>query len=208
MNLSKFRANWRRTRHLVSLDMGLHARWPKAFRNLPADLTGVRLFTYLLFNLHMFPSVMLYRLQGLFFDSGMERTATFVSRLNHFLYGVTIGHQVRAHGAIMFAHGHIVMDGWTNLGHEVIIDPFVTIGIIESSDQPLSFWGPTIGDYVTIGTGAKVLGKITIGDHAKIGANAVVITDVPPHHTAVGAPARSFPTKAPAIAPAEGGNDE
>ena len=205
MRVTKFRANWRRTRQLVSMDMGLHAKWPRAFRNLPADQSGWRLFLYLLFNLHMFPSVVLYRFQGLLFESGMERAATFVSRLNHFLYGVTIGHQVRACGAVMFAHGHIVMDGWTNLGHEVVIDPFVTIGIMESSDQPLSFWGPTIGNYVTIGTGAKILGRITIGDHAKIGANAVVLDDVPAHHTAVGAPARSFPTKPALDAPEAGG---
>jgi serine acetyltransferase len=54
--------------------------------------------------------------------------------------------------------------------------------------------GATIGDHVNIGTGAKILGPVHIGDYAKIGANSVVVHDVPAHHTAVGAPARSFPT--------------
>ncbi len=49
---------------------------------------------------------------------------------------------------------------------------------------------PTIEDHVEIGTGAVVLGDITIGHHAKIGANAVVLEDVPPFATAVGIPAR------------------
>ena len=49
---------------------------------------------------------------------------------------------------------------------------------------------PTVGSYVEIGAGAKVLGNITIGDHAKIGANAVVLRDVPAYATAVGIPAR------------------
>jgi serine O-acetyltransferase len=49
---------------------------------------------------------------------------------------------------------------------------------------------PKIGDNVDIGTGAKVLGEITIGDNVVIGANAVVLEDVPPNSIAVGVPAR------------------
>ena len=47
---------------------------------------------------------------------------------------------------------------------------------------------PTVQDNVTIGSGAKLLGPITIGHGAKIGANSVVITDVPPNSTVVGNP--------------------
>jgi serine O-acetyltransferase len=49
---------------------------------------------------------------------------------------------------------------------------------------------PIIGDDVFIGAGARVLGPVTIGNRASIGANAVVLTDVPPGATAVGVPAR------------------
>ena len=49
---------------------------------------------------------------------------------------------------------------------------------------------PTLGRHVDVGTGAKILGAVRIGDHAKIGANAVVLSDVPPYATAVGIPAR------------------
>ena len=48
---------------------------------------------------------------------------------------------------------------------------------------------PQIGDDVLIGTGAKILGPVTIGDGARVGANAVVIEDVPAGATAVGIPA-------------------
>ena len=58
--------------------------------------------------------------------------------------------------------------------------------------------GPVIGDRVFIGTGAKVLGAITVGDDARIGANAVVIEDVPAGATVVGAPARVVQTDPPA----------
>ncbi|HEY6617935.1 MAG TPA: serine acetyltransferase [Steroidobacteraceae bacterium] len=48
---------------------------------------------------------------------------------------------------------------------------------------------PTIGDNVTINSGAKVLGKVTVGDNATIGANSVVIMDVPANATVLGVPA-------------------
>lgn len=49
---------------------------------------------------------------------------------------------------------------------------------------------PTVGNNVIIGSGAKVLGPISIGDNVKIGANAVVLNDVPDNSTAVGIPAK------------------
>ena len=56
---------------------------------------------------------------------------------------------------------------------------------------------PTIGSRVTIGTGAKILGPVTIGSGSRIGANAVVVRDVPPDSVVVGVPgqviARSKP---------------
>ena len=51
---------------------------------------------------------------------------------------------------------------------------------------------PTIEDNVLIGTGAKVLGPITVGKGAKIGANAVVVKNVPEKATAVGSPAKNI----------------
>jgi serine O-acetyltransferase len=47
---------------------------------------------------------------------------------------------------------------------------------------------PTLGDEVTVGSGAKLLGPIAIGDGAKVGANTVVVEDVPPGATVVGNP--------------------
>lgn len=47
---------------------------------------------------------------------------------------------------------------------------------------------PTLGNYVTVGTGAKVLGAILVGDNSRIGANAVVVKSVPPNSVVVGVP--------------------
>ncbi|MDO5711487.1 MAG: serine O-acetyltransferase EpsC [Micrococcales bacterium] len=54
---------------------------------------------------------------------------------------------------------------------------------------------PTIGNGVTIGAGAKVLGNIRIGDGAQIGANSVVVKEVPDGYVAAGVPARTRPLR-------------
>lgn len=52
---------------------------------------------------------------------------------------------------------------------------------------------PTIGAYVFVGVGAKILGPVTVGDHCVIGANTVVTRDVPPAHMAFGSPMQVRP---------------
>ncbi|MCX8013201.1 MAG: hypothetical protein N3A02_02780, partial [Rectinema sp.] len=51
---------------------------------------------------------------------------------------------------------------------------------------------PTVGDRVTIGAGAKILGNITIGSDSRIGANAVVVKNVPPNSVVVGIPGHAM----------------
>ncbi|MBO6666766.1 MAG: hypothetical protein JJ922_15820 [Parvibaculum sp.] len=67
---------------------------------------------------------------------------------------------------------------------------FVTIGLMEGNYQ-----GPTIRRGVSIGTGAKVLGPVTLGRGCMVGANAVVIKNVPSNTTVVGVPARPIKKK-------------
>jgi serine O-acetyltransferase len=89
----------------------------------------------------------------------------------------------------------IVISGDAILGDDVILRNGVTIGL-RNTNVPGS---PKIGNRVDIGAGAKLLGPITIGDDAVIGANAVVITDVPANHVAVGVPAKIRPRRTGAI---------
>lgn len=98
---------------------------------------------------------------------------------------VHIGAPVILEPGIVLPHGQVVIDGLVQIGTGSIIRPFVTIGLIEGK-----FVGPTLGRRVVVGTGAKILGPVTIGDGAKIGANAVVLRDVAREGTAVGIPAR------------------
>ena len=184
---------WRRTSHLIGLDLDHYAAWPRAFGAVPTSWPRWFQFLYIFFTTHMFAAVLIYRLQTFLADARLGKLATLLSRLNHSLFGVTIGHNVRTTGALYIAHGHVVMDGIINLGHGVELAPFVTLGLSNSSRLAFDLYGPTIGDHVNIGTGAKVLGPITIGDDVKIGANAVVVKDVPSGHSAVGVPATNIP---------------
>lgn len=188
------KTGWSATRRLIGLDMDVFGEWPIALGAFKADRPRWQLFVYLFATAHMFPAVLIYRLQCFLYDAGLSPLATLLSRMNHTLSGITIGNQVRASGGLYLAHGHVVIDGVVRLGHNVQIAPFATLGLTNSEARPFDLTGPTVGDHVNIGTGAKLLGPIQVGDHVKIGANAVVVDDVPSHHTAVGAPARSFPT--------------
>jgi serine O-acetyltransferase len=98
---------------------------------------------------------------------------------------VSIGDPVIIEAGIYLPHGQVVLDGLVRVGAGTAIRPWVTIGLAEGN-----FEGPKIGRSVRIGTGAKVLGPVSIGDHALIGANAVVLCNVPERATAVGVPAR------------------
>ena len=90
-------------------------------------------------------------------------------------------------------HGMGVVIGETaEIGNNVLIYQGVTLG---GTGKETGKRHPTIGNNVVIGCGAKVLGPVNIGDNAKIAANAVVLTDVPPDSTAVGAPAKIIKIK-------------
>lgn len=82
--------------------------------------------------------------------------------------------------------GGIVISGDTTIGDDVVIRNGVTIGLRRTGVRG----APIIGNRVDIGAGAKILGTIRIGDDVSVGANAVVLTDVPPNSIAVGVPAK------------------
>ncbi len=91
----------------------------------------------------------------------------------------------------------VVIGETAEVGADVTIYQGVTLG--GTSLEPVKRH-PTVGDRVTIGAGAKLLGAITIGHDSRIGANAVVVHDVPPNSVVVGVPgqviARSRPRTA------------
>lgn len=99
----------------------------------------------------------------------------------HLPYTVQLGRRVR-----IWHHGGIVLHA-RSIGNDVHIRHNTTFGIA-TRDRVRAI--PTIEDRVDIGSGACVLGDVTVGHDSLIGANAVVVTDIPPYATAVGVPAR------------------
>ena len=90
---------------------------------------------------------------------------------------------------ILIDHGSGVVIGETAIiGDRVTIYQGATIGA--TGNENTFKRHPTIGSDVVIGSGAKILGPVTIGNNVKVGANSVVLEDVPDNCTAVGIPAQ------------------
>lgn len=88
----------------------------------------------------------------------------------------------------------IVLGSGARIGANCVVYHQVTLGGAHRGDWQAGRY-PTVGDGVTLFSGAKLLGAIHIGDGAVIGANAVVTADVPARHVAKGVPARATPLR-------------
>ena len=113
----------------------------------------------------------------------VPRTIAFTSRA---VTGVEIHPAARIGQEFFIDHGSGVVIGETaELGDRVTLYQGVTLG---GTGFARGKRHPTVEDDVTIGSGAKLLGPITVGHGAKVGANTVVVADVPPKSTVVGNP--------------------
>jgi serine O-acetyltransferase len=113
----------------------------------------------------------------------VPRTIAFTSRA---VTGVEIHPAARIGHEFFIDHGSGVVIGETaELGDRVTLYQGVTLG---GTGFARGKRHPTVEDDVTIGSGAKLLGPITVGHGAKVGANTVVVADVPPKSTVVGNP--------------------
>jgi len=112
-----------------------------------------------------------------------------LSAFARFVTGVEIHPGARIGRAFFIDHGSGVVIGETaEIGDHCVIFHNVTLG---GTGKHRGKRHPTVGDNVLIGTGATLLGPITIGANARVGANSFIhMHDVPPDCTAVGTPAR------------------
>src|SRR5450432_1229874 len=127
-----------------------------------------------------------HRLAHWLWTHDFKLIARVVAALTRWLTGVEI-HPAATVGPVLFIdHATGVVIGETaEIGENVTIYQGVTLG---GTSWERGKRHPTVGDRVTIGAGAKVLGPITIGHDSRIGANAVVVKPVPPDSVVVGVP--------------------
>ena len=127
-----------------------------------------------------------YRVAHRMYLAGVPVLPRLIATVMRALTGIEIHPAATIGEGLFIDHGTGVVIGETaEIGRDVTLYQGVTLG---GTGFATGKRHPTVQDNVTIGSGAKVLGPITVGHGAKIGANSVVITDVPPNSTVVGNP--------------------
>jgi serine O-acetyltransferase len=133
-------------------------------------------------------AIWFYRLSHRLWKRKWFTLARMISQFARFITGIEIHPGAVIGKGLFIDHGMGIVIGETcEIGDHVTIYQGVTLG---GTGKEKGKRHPTIGDYVVIATGAKVLGSMTIGDHAKIGAGSVVLQEVPPFSTVVGIPGK------------------
>lgn len=121
-----------------------------------------------------------------FFRHNMPFIARYISQRSAHRTGIEIHPGAKIGKRVCIDHGSgVVIGETTEIGDDVMIYQGVTLG---GTGKDVGKRHPTIENGVMIGSGAKVLGPITIGRNAKVAAGAVVVRDVEPNCTVVGVP--------------------
>lgn len=133
-------------------------------------------------------ALIMYRIAHKLWQWKIPLVPRWLSQMGRFFTGIEIHPGATIGKNLFIDHGMGVVVGETSvIGDNVLLYQGVTLG---GTGKETGKRHPTIGNNVVVGTGAKVLGNITIGDSSYIGANAVVIKTVPPNSTVVGIPGR------------------
>jgi len=133
-------------------------------------------------------ALIMHRIAHWFWVRRWFLTGRFISHLSRFLTGIEIHPGARIGDSFFIDHGMGVVIGETaEVGDNVTLFKGVVLG---GTGKEKGKRHPTIGNNVTIGTDAVILGSFRIGDNCKIGAGSVVLKEVPPNCTVVGNPAR------------------
>ena len=135
-----------------------------------------------------FHALVAHRMAFFLHRHGIPVLPRLIAQISYVFTGIDIHPAARIGEGFFIDHGAGVVIGETTvIGRNVTLFQGVTLG---GTGRERGKRHPTIGNNVTIGAGAKVLGNITIGDNAYIGANAVVLRSVPAGATVVGVPGR------------------
>jgi serine O-acetyltransferase len=131
-------------------------------------------------------ALLAHRLAHALSGAGVSFVPRVIAYLSRAVTGIEIHPAAKIGREFFIDHGAGVVIGETaEIGERVTLYQGVTLG---GTGFQRGTRHPTLGDNVTVGSGAKLLGPIAVGDGAKIGANTVVVEDVPPYSTVVGNP--------------------
>ena len=141
-----------------------------------------------------FHAIVLHRIAHRLWRWRRYLVARVLSQFSRWLTGIEIHPGATIGRRFVIDHGHGVVIGETaEIDDDVTLYQGVTLGgiapSVDSRAQVNVKRHPTLRSGVILGSGAAVLGPITIGEGARVGANSVVTRDVPPGLTAVGIPA-------------------
>lgn len=135
-----------------------------------------------------FHAVLFHRAAHWFYRHDLYFPARLISQIGRALTGIEIHPGAKVGRRLFIDHGMgIVIGETTEIGDDVLLYQGVTLG---GTGHERGKRHPTLGNNVVVGTGAKILGNITIGNQVRIGAGSVVIRSVPDHSTVVGVPGR------------------
>jgi len=153
------------------------------YKNDPAISSRIELF----FNYPGVWAIFWYRISSRLYRKGFRSIARILMGFNQILTNIDIHPGATIGRRVFIDHGFGVVIGQTTvIEDDVLIYQGVTLGGVSLTPGKRH---PTIKSGVVIGSGAKVLGNITIGTNSKIGANSVVVREVPDNSTAIGIPA-------------------
>ena len=141
-------------------------------------------------------AVFFHKIANFFAIAKFHLVARIISQLSRFLTGIEIHPRANIGKNLFIDHGMGVVIGETSeIGDNVTIYHMATLGgispSVNSNEQRNIKRHPTLKDNVVVGSGAQILGPVTVGKNAKIGANAVVTKDVPENAVMVGIPAKN-----------------
>jgi serine O-acetyltransferase len=133
----------------------------------------------------------LHRLAHWLFQARLYFLARLVNHFSRWLTAIDIHPGARIGRNLFIDHGFTVIGETAEIGDDVTIYQCVTLGGTNPANGKGGKRHPTVRDGVIIGSGAQIIGPITLGERARIGANAVVTDDVPDGATMIGLKARS-----------------
>ena len=141
-------------------------------------------------------AIFFHKIANFFAIAKFHLVARIISQFSRFLTGIEIHPRANIGKNLFIDHGMGVVIGETSeIGDNVTIYHMATLGgispSVNSNEQRNIKRHPTLKDNVVVGSGAQILGPVTVGKNAKIGANAVVTKDVPENAVMVGIPAKN-----------------